>query len=1065
MVRPTFLLVLLLLSSFCYAEQDKPYVTSISVLGNPLSIADSVTFLVSFNEAVKGVDINDFLLDVSDQLKGVRINSVSGSGAEYIVLVSGIPKYADGVLSIDLKDNGTDIINSQGESPKGFTDGLYHYVGAAFDVSRAVYSGDSEAFSYIQQEGHAFSLEFTPGGRKMFVMGFREKRIFEYHLEEAFDISTASYTGDENSFHVFPQEINPRSIFFNLNGGKMFVIGSQRDRVLEYQLSSPFKVSTAIYLGDHESFDTKPQGNFPYSISFNNDGTKLFVTEMRSASVYEYHLSKPFDVSTASYAGDAEKLSVDIQDRSAVSLKFNLDGTRMFVLGNEGNDINEYALEIAFDISTARYSGDVERFSIADQDGDPRSITFNNDGTKMFVLGNGKDKILEYTLDAKALILQESSLWKVVSEDPEEPLVKVAPETSGSIKLGMNESSLVFQFSTNSTNQSDQVQFQTLLEGAEEFWSEWSSSDHKQFDRLPHGHYKFKVKARNRYGEESPVRELIFSIQAPWYFTIWAYTLYGLILVVLVWRIVKFNTQRLEREKKELERTVQERTKEIANRMAEVESANVLIKEQADRLQELDKVKSRFFANISHELRTPLTLINAPLESLIESGRIGDEEALEILGVARRNGDSLLTLVEEILDLTKLEAGKLQLIENPIRLSEFLEDTMRPYLQGFKNKSIAFKLDFEPKPGFTIQLDANHASKIINNLLSNALKFTPEGGAIACEVRFKPGDAERIQLSVSDTGEGIHPSDLPHVFDRFYQSEQPEKKAAGGTGIGLALAKELAHLFEGTLAVESELGIGSRFTFEFPYKEVTSEVVSISFNAAIEDVDQALKETVKHYAHKFEVGKPVLLVTEDHPEMRNFISQTLQPYFEIMQAENGKMALEILKSERVDIVVSDVMMPIMDGFELLEAIKTDESLHEISLIMLTARAEQEDKLFALTMGIDDYLTKPFNASEFLARIKNILENRIKILRELKGLETDASGGFTANTEALIKAYDLSEREIDVIRLITKRYSNPEIAEQLHVSRNTVKTHLKNIYSKLDISSRTEVTERLIELAE
>lgn len=1051
-------------STSSFAQEIKPYVKSVEVLGAPGSNARSIQFKVLFNEDVTGVDIEDFKIEVSKEILGASIDGLKGSGPEYIITVIDIPEFADGFVSIDLKGNGTGIANSKGEGVAAFTDGLYHYVGAAFDVSRAVYAGDPETFSFTNEEQHAFSLEFTPDGFKMFVMGFYQKRIFEYHLDKAFDVSTATYAGDGETFHVFPYEVNPRSIAFNTQGDKMFMLGSQKDLVFEFILSSPYDVSSAVFSGDRRTFNVKPQGNFPYSMSFNNEGTKLFVAEMRSASIYEYYLSKPFDVSTVSYAGDAEKFSIDIQDRSAVSLKFNLDGSRMFVLGNEGKDINEYTLETAFDVSTARYSGDVERLSIADHDGDPRSITFNSDGTKMFVLGNGKDRILEYNLDAMPLTLQESSLWKVVSDNPTEPLVKVAAETSGSIKLGMNESSLVFEFSTNSTNQSDHIQYQTLLEGAEEFWSGWSTSDRKQFDRLPHGNYSFKVKARNRYGEESPVGILTFSIRTPWYFTIWAYIFYGLLLVVLIWRIVKFNTYRLEKEKKALELIVQERTAEIATRMTEVESANVLIKEQADRLEELDKVKSRFFANISHELRTPLTLINAPLESLIENGRIEDEEVLETLGVVRRNGGSLLSLVEEILDLTKLEAGKLALIENPVRLSEFIDDLAAPYKEGMKSKTIDFKVDFQPDTELTIQLDTNHAAKILNNLLSNAMKFTSAGGSITLKVEQPAKRNDWLSVSVKDNGKGIHSHDIPHVFDRFYQAEKGDKKASGGTGIGLALAKELAQLFKGTLEVESTIGKGSEFTFEFPFKRVDEEVVLPLSTSENDQLDKALRTTVEAYSHKFEVGKPVLLVTEDHPEMRAFIAQTLQPYFEIKQAENGQMALDILKKERVDIVISDVMMPVMDGFELLEAIKQDESLHEVSLIMLTARAEQEDKLFALTIGIDDYLTKPFNASEFLARIKNILENRIKILRELKGLGGDDLVPYTADMVALMKTYDLSEREVDVIRLMTKRYTNPEIAEALHISKNTVKFHTRNIYSKLDIKGRTEISDKIASFA-
>ncbi|MCE7996901.1 MAG: response regulator [Roseivirga sp.] len=1057
--------LLCFLSHSLPAQSGKPFVKSIKVSGTPASSASSVKFDITFNEEVTGVDKDDFIIEASQQLTEARISGLSGSGSSYVITISNIPENADGVISVDLRDSGTGIMSAARAVAGGFTQGLYHYAGAAFDVSRAVFAGDSESFSFTDQESHAFSLEFTPDGSKMFIMGFRNKTIYQYHLTTAFDISTATYTGDQESFSVFSQEINPRSLAFNLQGDKMFMIGSARDRVFEYTLSSPFDISTATYSGVERSFNIKKQGNFPYSMSFNNDGTKLFTAEMREANVNEYHLSRAFDVSTARYAGGKEKLSSAAQESLPVSLKFNMDGTRMYLLGNEENDINEYVLETPFDVSTASYHGDIERFSVADQDGDPRSVTFNGDGTKMFILGNGEDQVLEYVLDSGPLLLTQSSILKVVRENPANPPVEVIQDETETVQLTADEQNVVFQYQTNSTNQSDMVEYQTILEGAEEYWSAWTSDSKKEYSRLGHGTYTFKVKAHNRYGQESTLSELTFSIQRPWYFTFWAYMLYTAILITLIWRIVKFNTKRLEKEKKDLEKIVEQRTAEIATRMSEVEEANILIKEQADRLQELDKVKSRFFANISHELRTPLTLINAPLESLIENGKIEDEEVLKTLGVARKNGGSLLSLVEEILDLTKLEAGKLKLIENPVRLSEFVNDTLKGYETGFQKKSINLLVDFQPDDNLTVLMDANYAGKIVNNLLSNALKFTPEHGCIKVCVQYKAERPDLLQLSVEDNGEGIHPNDVKHIFDRFYQSEQPGQKAVGGTGIGLALAKELALLFEGDLKVESELGKGSMFSFEFPLKEVTEEVIVPLSKAETVSVDSALKETIHRYAVRFEVGKPVLLVTEDHPEMRAFIVQTLQPYFEIRQAENGKVALEILKAERIDIVLSDVMMPVMDGFELLESIKQDKSLHEVSLIMLTARADQEDKLFALTMGIDDYLTKPFHASEFLARIKNILENRIKILRELKGLEGAESGGFTADSRALMKTYDLSEREVEVIRLIAKRYSNPEIAEALHVSRNTVKTHLKNIYSKMDIRSRVEVTDKLSDFAE
>ncbi|GAB5522946.1 MAG: hypothetical protein Roseis2KO_08180 [Roseivirga sp.] len=470
-----------------------------------------------------------------------------------------------------------------------------------------------------------------------------------------------------------------------------------------------------------------------------------------------------------------------------------------------------------------------------------------------------------------------------------------------------------------------------------------------------------------------------------------------------------------------------------------------------EQLQALDKAKSRFFANISHELRTPLTLINAPLESLVHNGKIEDKQVRDTIETATRNGKSLLSLVEEILDLAKLDGGRLQLVENPVRVNDFLTLILSDYKAGLEHKSIKLNYEYRPKEELAILMDEKRCTKIINNLLSNAFKFTPNGGEISVVVDQAIDDSNLI-ITVTDTGIGIHPNDLPHIFNRYYQSEQPGKKAEGGTGIGLALARELAELHGGNLSVTSQLGVGTSFVFELPVKEVLEETIIPLSRVDDQALGEALNATVERYVERFQLDKPVLLITEDHPEMRAFIAQTLSPYFDIRQAENGKLALEVLNSERIDIVISDVMMPVMDGFELLEAIKKNETLHQVSLIMLTARADHDDKLYALTLGIDDYLTKPFNASEFLARIKNILENRIKIIRELNGVTSKE------DMAVLIKRYQLVEREVEVLKLLAKRYSNPQIAEALYISRNTVKYHIKNIFGKMGLKTRAEAIE-------
>lgn len=620
--------------------------------------------------------------------------------------------------------------------------------------------------------------------------------------------------------------------------------------------------------------------------------------------------------------------------------------------------------------------------------------------------------------------------------------------------LSPKQNALNISFSASFYDELETLEFQTFLEGGEDEWSNWSAETDRTFTNLPHGSYTFKVRGRNLYGELSEIDEFSFEISTPWYLTVGAFVIYITLLAGGIWLIVKVNSRKLIAQKEKLEKLVEERTAEIRMQKDAAEKDKKLIKAQADKLRELDKVKSRFFANISHELRTPLTLINAPLESLMADENIKDSVVRSTLEVAQNNGKRLLSLVEEILDLAKLEAGKLKLVENPVRIKEFVDELFAAYSVKAENKSIQLELIANINNDLAILCDERKCAKVLNNLLSNALKFTPSNGKITVVISELD---QLLEITVTDNGHGIHPDDLPRVFDRFYQSEQPGKKAEGGTGIGLALAKELAILLGGDLTAESRLGEMTKFTFTFELKRITEQVLVPLTQAQSEQVEETLTQTIERYSKHFQVDKPVLLITEDHPEMRAFVSKTLEPYFQIMEAENGRKALDILSEKSVDIIISDVMMPVMDGFELLEQIKMNDHLKEVSIVMLTARADSEDKLQALTMGIDDYLTKPFSAAEFLARIKNILENRIKILRRLKKEENTSENGQANQFTQLIEQYELTEREVEILELLGKRYSNQEIADALFVSTNTVKYHLKNLYQKLGISNRSEIT--------
>lgn len=416
-----------------------------------------------------------------------------------------------------------------------------------------------------------------------------------------------------------------------------------------------------------------------------------------------------------------------------------------------------------------------------------------------------------------------------------------------------------------------------------------------------------------------------------------------------------------------------------------------------EKLQALDKVKSRFFANISHELRTPITLINGPIEAIINGAHGKINTALTgQLEVVRNNGKNLLNLVNEILDLTKLEAGRLELVENPVHLYSFLNELLEAYRLEISARKINFHFDFHFDKESSISIDEIKFAKILNNLLSNAFKFTSDNGEIFFRVE-KIND--KLTIGVKDTGQGIHPEDIEHVFERFYQTGQLNTKAGGGTGIGLALSQELAKLHQGLISVRSVLGNGSEFIFSFPLKEALSNSIEIydeEFNVGI--IKTSLDAVISKYTATFDIEKPVLLLTDDHKEMREFIASIVSPFFTVLEAANGVEALELLKDNTIDMIVSDVMMPKMDGFELLENIKGDERLRSISMIMLTARAADEDKMFALTLGVDDYLTKPFSAEELLVRTRNILDNRI--IRKLAKKESVSEENDLEDTNSL-----------------------------------------------------------------
>ncbi len=459
-----------------------------------------------------------------------------------------------------------------------------------------------------------------------------------------------------------------------------------------------------------------------------------------------------------------------------------------------------------------------------------------------------------------------------------------------------------------------------------------------------------------------------------------------------------------------------------------------------DKLKELDTLKTNFFANVSHELRTPLTLILSPLESMIqkEAGSLSESQAT-LISSMHKNGIRLLKLINNLLDFSKLEARQMKMKYREIDLAAFVKELTSSFESAVKKSGLEMKVDV-PDGKMPVLFDEEKMEKIVMNLLSNAFKFTSNGG-IYISLNESNGI---VNLQVRDTGIGIPEDKLESVFERFSQADQSASRKYEGTGIGLALAKEFTHLHKGTIAVESVVGEGTIFNVRFPRVpqeltvaglqtqksnnesnesgesgESTTRRSSSRSALLMEMEDRAEKSFVmtdetgdyEIIEDKGDIHRSVqtVLIVEDNHDMRKFLYFLLKPYFRLLTAENGKLGLEKTITRKPDLILSDVMMPEMSGYDLLTALKKDEELKHIPIILLTAKADALMKAEGLESGADDYLAKPFNSRELLARIRTQLRLRklqkeIMIMRDqLLEMNEKLNGQLQVNISELLRA--------------------------------------------------------------
>lgn len=581
-----------------------------------------------------------------------------------------------------------------------------------------------------------------------------------------------------------------------------------------------------------------------------------------------------------------------------------------------------------------------------------------------------------------------------------------------------NETSFTLQFALLDYRRFYDKSYAYKIEGLDKDWN-YLKENSIRLGRLPYGNYTLHIKGR-RYNEPWSKNEIHIPllIIKPFYLRTWFLTLLFIILVAFIYFGIKLRIRLLERDRARLQLEVKKQTRQL--------------QAQADKLKELDTLKSRLFANISHDFRTPLTLILTPLENLLQ--RVDVQETVKnVLVSIKNNANNLLYLVEELIDLSRFENKQIELEEQPVHLKQFTERIFAMYESYAQIQNIHYEFSYYAADSLIIPIDCSKVEKILNNLLSNAFKFVSEHGKIELIIIEKEND---IQIQVKDDGEGIEPEHLTKIFDRYFRVKTSGAKVEAGAGIGLSIAKEYAQIMGGDLVVQSQPGLGSVFTFTFPKKHTDQERLLVELANGEAFFEKSALEFIQHKNGKNGAPQASILVVEDNLEMQALIYGIFSIYpYQLIQALDGQMALQKLENEKVDCIITDMMMPKMDGFEFINQVKSNKDTSWIPVIAVTALADKQNKLEALRIGIDDYLTKPFSANELLIRTKNLLHRSVN-LSKIESPRKIESAEQRWLKEVEKNALELLEKYPDFNLL--------ELSASLHISESNLRRKIKKI---------------------
>lgn len=589
------------------------------------------------------------------------------------------------------------------------------------------------------------------------------------------------------------------------------------------------------------------------------------------------------------------------------------------------------------------------------------------------------------------------------------------PISNRIVELPYNQNTFNISFNVLDYTQSSQVEFSYMLEGLENAWYSTQGDNQVTFRNIPHGNYVFKVKTRFRNQEwNENAAQLTVVIAPPLWLTWYAKLGYVILFIFALYALLRFYKRKLD-----LESSLEVERKQSLNK------------------QELNEERLRFYTNITHELRTPLTLILGPLEDLLSDATLSPKHANKI-SIIHDSATRLLNLINRILEFRKTETQNRKLSVAKGDLGQLVQEVGLRYKELNPNNKVNYHIHIETEDT-EIFYDADMITIILDNLMSNAAKYTSEGDITLSLRSVEENQIKYTEISVSDTGHGIDAEALPHIFDRYYQAKS--KYQASGSGIGLALVKGLSELHEGILKVESAVDTGTTFTLRLLTENTYPNAIHAQHDMEKKPID-AEETTITDTPTE---NHPIVLVVEDNADIREYIRSSFTDIYEVITAKDGKEGWELAQARIPNIIVSDIMMPVMDGIELCKRIKEDMRTSHIPVILLTAKDSLQDKEEGYASGADSYLTKPFSAKLLHSRINNLLETRKKIASLLALTDTQpkqesaVSSLNKLDNEFLQKITQIIEENLEM-----EKMDIAFIADKMCMSHSTLYRKIKGL---------------------